>query len=62
MGATAIEAHVDIPVGTRIILHCFFCLEVSKEKKLYSLLDKLYESKMEKSTASSETLSPIRNL
>ncbi|MFQ3215102.1 MAG: AraC-like DNA-binding protein [Marivirga sp.] len=59
MGATAIEAHVDIPVEDKDNpAHCF-CLEVSKEK-VYSLLDKLYESsEMEKITASSETLSPI---
>jgi AraC-like DNA-binding protein len=59
MGATAIEAHVEIPLDKENNpAHCF-CLEVSKDK-VYAILDKLYESEeMEKITASSDDLSPI---
>lgn len=59
MGATAIEAHVEIPVeDENNAAHCF-CLEVSKDK-VHSILDKLYQSEeMEKLTDTPEELAPM---
>lgn len=59
MGATPIEAQIEIPFDKdQNATHCF-CMEISKEK-VYSVLDKLYDSEeFNKLTEADENLSPL---
>jgi AraC-like DNA-binding protein len=59
MGATPIEAHVEIPQDKNgNATHCF-CLEISKDK-VYYILDKLYNSEdFEKLAPVNENFAPL---